>query len=161
MVCTAAGVLAAPLLARGPSHSTVMLHICLLTALSVMQHRQCHWQHRAAQEAKVALSTGERSCTRAKVVHLCTCSAAMHHAAFVHLGSTCSTNGGAQHDTLLLSTSCAACPGSEGVGKAVAASLASNGLHIIMVSRSKTKLDAAASEIKVHFPLTQVSLPVP
>ncbi|WIA41990.1 hypothetical protein OEZ86_009291 [Tetradesmus obliquus] len=38
--------------------------------------------------------------------------------------------------------------GSEGVGKAVAAELARNGINVLLVSRSQAKLDAAAADIK-------------
>eukprot|EP00878_Enallax_costatus_P006270 GHUV01006573.1.p1 GENE.GHUV01006573.1~~GHUV01006573.1.p1 ORF type:complete len:360 (+),score=57.29 GHUV01006573.1:310-1389(+) len=46
--------------------------------------------------------------------------------------------------------------GSEGIGKALAAELASHGLHVVLVSRSQQKLDAAAAEISSKHPSAQV-----
>lgn len=39
------------------------------------------------------------------------------------------------------------CTGSEGVGRAIAGELAGHGLHVLLVSRSQAKLDAAAKAI--------------
>jgi hypothetical protein len=46
--------------------------------------------------------------------------------------------------------------GSEGIGKAVAAGLAAQGVNVVLVSRSQAKLDAAAQDIQQHWPQTKV-----
>lgn len=48
------------------------------------------------------------------------------------------------------------CAGSEGLGKAIAAALARQGLNIILVSRSQDKLDAAAADIRAQHPGVEV-----
>jgi NAD(P)-dependent dehydrogenase (short-subunit alcohol dehydrogenase family) len=48
--------------------------------------------------------------------------------------------------------------GSEGISKAVAAGLAAQGMHLVLVSRSQAKLDAAAQDIQQHWPQSKVRL---
>jgi hypothetical protein len=60
--------------------------------------------------------------------------------------------------TLLLLVMPVHCTGSEGIGKAVAAGLAAQGMHLVLVSRSQAKLDAAAQDIQQHWPHIEVRL---
>ena len=44
--------------------------------------------------------------------------------------------------------------GSDGIGKGFAFALAKRGMHLVLVSRTKSKLDAVAAEIRSKFPVS-------
>ena len=48
----------------------------------------------------------------------------------------------------------------DGIGKAIAFELAKKGLNIVLVSRTKEKLDECATELKAKYSKVQVSISV-